>query len=136
MGLRQDKLLQADENKQASDRGVKLHEEWSAKRAAMLALGMTPRMNVATATELALAAPTDGPASAETIAIEETRRDRGRPHGKRFGTLVHLTMLRAPIDADARVIGKIAASAAKMNAAPDNVVAGVASDVATAHLSP
>ncbi len=57
MGLRQDKLLQADENKLVSDRGVKLHEEWNAKRAAMLAAGMTPRMNVATATELALAAP-------------------------------------------------------------------------------
>ena len=71
-------------------------------------------MNVATATELALAAPPDGPASAETIAIEETRRDIGRPHGKRFGTLVHLTMLRTPFDADEHEIAKIAASGAKM----------------------
>ena len=74
MGLRQDKLLQADESRQISDRGIKLHEDWSARRAAMLAAGTTPRLNVATATELALAAPAGGPASAETIAIEETSR--------------------------------------------------------------
>ncbi len=136
MGLRQDKLLQADDNKLVSDRGIKLHEQWSASRAAMLAAGITPRINVATATELALAAPADGPASAEAIAIEETRRDLGRPHGKRFGTLVHLTMLRAPIDADAREIAKIAASAAKMIGASDDEIAAAASAVVAALKSP
>jgi ATP-dependent helicase/nuclease subunit A len=136
MGLRQDKLLQADENKLVSDRGVKLHEEWNAKRAAMLAAGATPRMNVATATELALAAPADGPALAEAIAIEETLRDRGRPHGKRFGTLVHLTMLRVPFDADAREIGKIAASAAKMIGASDDEIVAATSAVVAALKSP
>ncbi|HMD05694.1 MAG TPA: PD-(D/E)XK nuclease family protein, partial [Candidatus Binatus sp.] len=136
MGLRQDKLLQADESRQVSDRGVRLHDEWSASRAAMLASGMTPRMNVATATELALAAPADGPPSADTIAIEETRRDRGRPHGKRFGTLVHLTMLRVPFDADAREIGRIAASAARMIGAPDDEVAAAADAVKAALKSP
>jgi ATP-dependent helicase/nuclease subunit A len=136
MGLRQDKLLQADEKKLVSDRGVKLHEEWNAKRAAMLASGTTPRINVATATELALAAPASGPALAEAIAIEETFRDRGRPHGKRFGTLVHLTMLRAPFDADAREIGKIAASGAKMIGASDDETAAATSAVAAALKSP
>ncbi len=136
MGLRQDKLLQADENKLVSDRGVKLHEEWNAKRAAMLAAGTTPRMNVATATELALGAPADGPASAEAIAIEETLRDRGRPHGKRFGTLVHLTMLRAPFDADAPEIGKLAASGAKMIGASDDETAAATSAVVAALKSP
>jgi ATP-dependent exoDNAse (exonuclease V) beta subunit len=136
MGLRQDKLLQADESKLVSDRGEKMHAEWSASRATMLAAGTTPRINVATATELALAAPSDGPASAETIAIEETRRDPGRPHGKRFGSLVHLTMLRAPFDADAREIGKLAASGARMIGAPDDEIAAAASAVAAALQSP
>jgi ATP-dependent exoDNAse (exonuclease V) beta subunit len=136
MGLRQDKLLQADESRQISDRGIKLHEDWSARRAAMLAAGTTPRLNVATATELALAAPAGGPALAETIAIEETSRQNGRPHGKRFGTLVHLTMLRAPIDADARQVGRIAASAAKMIGATEDEVAAAATAVAAALKSP
>jgi ATP-dependent exoDNAse (exonuclease V) beta subunit len=132
MGLRQDKLLQTDDNKLVSDRGVKMHEEWSARRSAMLAAGTTPRLNIATATELAIAAPAGVPASVEAIAIEETRRDRGRPHGKRFGTLVHLTMLRAPIDADAREIGKIAASAGKMIGAPEDEVVAAAAAVEAA----
>ncbi len=136
MGLRQDKLLQADDNKLVSDRGIKLREQWSANRAAMLEAGMAPRINVATATELALAAPAPGPALAETIAIEETHRDRDRPHGKRFGTLVHLAMLRAPFDADAREIGKIAASAAKMIGAPEDEVAAAVSAVKAALKSP
>jgi ATP-dependent exoDNAse (exonuclease V) beta subunit len=136
MGLRQDKLLQADDNKLVSDRGIKLREQWSANRATMLEAGMTPSINVATATELALAAPAAGPTLAETIAIEETRRDSDRPHGKRFGTLVHLTMLRAPIDADTREIGKIAASAAKMIGAPEQEVAAAMSAVKAALKSP
>jgi ATP-dependent exoDNAse (exonuclease V) beta subunit len=136
MGLRQDKLLQADENKLVSDRGIKLREDWSANRAAMLAAGMAPRMNVATATELALVSPAAGPPHAEAIAIEETRRDPGRPHGKRFGTLVHLTMLRAPLDADAREIGKIAAGAAKMIGAPHDEVAAAVDCVTAALKSP
>jgi len=136
MGLRQDKLLQADDNKLVSDRGIKLREQWSANRAAMLTAGMAPRINVATATELALAAPAVGPAPPEVIAIEQTRRDRDRPHGKRFGTLVHLAMLRAPIDADAREIGKIAASAAKMIGAPEDEVAAAVSAVKVALKSP
>ncbi len=136
MGLRQDKLLQADENKLVSDRGIKLREDWSANRAAMLAAGMAPRINVATATELALAAPAAGPQHAEAIAIEETRRDPGRPHGKRFGTLVHLTMLRAPLDADAREIGKIAAGAAKMIGASHDEVAAAVNCVTAALKSP
>ncbi|HMD05824.1 MAG TPA: 3'-5' exonuclease, partial [Candidatus Binatus sp.] len=136
MGLRQDKLLQADESRQISDRGIKLHEDWSTRRAAMLAAGTTPRLNVATATELALAAPAGGPASAEAIAIEETSRQSGRPHGKRFGTLVHLTMLRAPIDADARQIRKTAESAAKMIGATADEVAAAATAVESALKSP
>jgi ATP-dependent exoDNAse (exonuclease V) beta subunit len=136
MGLRQDKLLQADENKLVSDRGIKLREQWSANRAAMLAAGMAPRMNVATATELALASPAAGPKHPEAIAIEETSRDPGRPHGKRFGTLVHLTMLRAPLDADAPEIGKIAAGAAKMIGAPHDEVAAAVNCVKAALKSP
>ncbi|HXM89252.1 MAG TPA: 3'-5' exonuclease, partial [Candidatus Acidoferrum sp.] len=136
MGLRQDKLLQADENKLVSDRGARLHEQWSASRTLMLASGTIPRINVATATELAVAAPADGPASAETIAIEETLRDRGRPHGKRFGTLVHLTMLRAPFDADAHELGRIAASGARMIGAPDDELAAALTAVKAALKSP
>ena len=119
MGLRQDKLLQADDNKLVSDRGVKMHDRMECEPGGDARAGSDAANERAIRRlSLRLQRRADGPASAESIAIEETRRDRGRPHGKRFGTLVHLTMLRARIDADAREIGKIAASAAKMIGAP------------------
>src|SRR5260370_10710749 len=95
MGLRQNKLLQADEKKLISLRGMKMHEVWTAKRAEMLAAGIAPAAIVATATELALERPALGREFAGEIAGEETRRDRGRPHCKRVCTLVHPTMPRA-----------------------------------------
>ncbi len=131
MGLRQNKLLQADENKLISIRGMKTHEVWTAKRVEMLAAGIAPSITVATATELAIAQPAIGLEFAGEIAVEETRRDRGRPHGKRFGTLVHLTMLRAGFDAGASEVGMIAASAGRMiGASPDEVAAATAAVVA------
>ncbi len=136
MGLRQNKLLQADENKTISLQGMKMHEVWSAKRAAMLAAGVTPAVTVATATELALERPALGLEFAGEIALEETRRDRGRPHGKRFGTLVHLTMLRAGFDADAKEVGGIAASAGRMIGASQDEVGAASAAVVAALDSP
>ena len=136
MGLRQNKLLQADEDKLVSTRGIKMHEAWSAKRAEMLAAGIAPAVTIATATELAIARPELGLEFAGEIEIEETRRDRGRPHGKRFGTLVHLTMLRAGFDADAKEVGRIAASAGRMIGASAEEVEAASSAVVAALNSP
>jgi ATP-dependent helicase/nuclease subunit A len=136
MGLRQNKLLQADENKRVSLRGIKMHESWTAKRAEMLAAGIAPAITLATATELAIAEPALGLEFAGKIEIEETRRDRGRPHGKRFGTLVHLTMLRAGFDADAKEVGRIAASAGRMIGASADEVEAASAAVVAALASP
>jgi len=136
MGLRQNKLLQADEKKLISLRGMKMHEVWTAKRAEMLAAGIAPAITIATATELALERPAQGLEFAGEIAIEETRRDRGRPHGKKFGTLVHLTMLRARFDADASEVGMIAASAGRMIGASEEEVSAAGAAVVAALESP
>jgi ATP-dependent helicase/nuclease subunit A len=136
MGLRQNKLLQTDEKKLVSTRGIKMHESWAAKRAEMLAAGIAPMVTVATATELAITRPELGLEFAGEIEIEETRRDRGRPHGKRFGTLVHLTMLRTGFDADAKEVGRIAASAGRMIGARADEVEAASSAVVAALDSP
>jgi ATP-dependent helicase/nuclease subunit A len=136
MGLRQNKLLQTDEKKLVSMRGIKMHESWTAKRAEMLAAGITPAVTIATATELAITRPELGLEFAGEIEIEETRRDRGRPHGARFGTLVHLTMLRAGFDADAKDVARIAASAGRMIGASADEVEAASSAVVAALDSP
>ncbi|MDB5107142.1 MAG: ATP-dependent nuclease, subunit, partial [Candidatus Binatus sp.] len=122
MGLRQDKLLQVDESGQISERGKQMHREWTEQRAQMLAKGATPSLQIATATELARINPTAGLEFAGTIAIEETARVAGRPRGKRFGTLVHLAMLRAPFDADSEQVRAIAASAGRILGASDDEI--------------
>ena len=113
-----------------------MHEVWIAKRAEMLAAGIAPAITIATATELALERPAQGLEFAGEIAIEETRRDRGRPHGKKFGTLVHLTMLRAGFGADASEVASIAGSAGRMIGASGEEVAAATAAVVAALASP
>lgn len=136
MVLRQNKLLQADERKLVSEAGIKLHAEWSATRAKMLAAGAAPTVNVATATELALSSPAVGLEFAGEIVVEQTARATGRPHGTRFGTMVHLTMLRAPFDADAARVASIAASVGRIVGATDDEVRAAADAVVAALASP
>jgi ATP-dependent exoDNAse (exonuclease V) beta subunit len=136
MGLRQNKLLQADEKKLVSEHGIMVHADWSARREAMLAAGAAPSVNVATATELALSSPEQGLKFAGEIVVEQTARNAGRPHGKRFGSLVHLTMLRTPFDADAARVTSVAASVGRIAGATDDEVRAAAAAVVAALASP
>jgi ATP-dependent exoDNAse (exonuclease V) beta subunit len=132
MGLRQHKLLQADESGRVSQRGKDEHQRWSAQREALIAAGNRPMITVATATELARAAPLR--ATAE-IEVHELPRAFERPHGIRFGTLVHSTLLRTPFGSSragiaaaaefqARILG---ATAEELAAAVDAVEAALRS---------
>jgi ATP-dependent helicase/nuclease subunit A len=124
MGLRQNKLLQADEKHEISTRGVEANREWQEKRAAALAAGAAPSLKVATATELALTATASGLAHAGEIRVAQVKRNTGRPGGKRFGTLVHATMTRVAFDADRPAIANAAASEGRiMDASPAEVEA-------------
>jgi ATP-dependent exoDNAse (exonuclease V) beta subunit len=102
----------------------------------MLAAGTAPTVNIATATELALSSPAVGLEFAGEIVVEQTARAAGRPHGARFGTLVHLTMLRAPFDADAAQVASIAASVGRIVGATDDEVRAAADAVVAALASP
>ncbi|HVN63501.1 MAG TPA: UvrD-helicase domain-containing protein [Candidatus Binataceae bacterium] len=135
MGLRQGKLLQADEGKKLSARGEKERLEWEKSRTAMLVAGTTPTFKVASVTEIAHAAKTvvEG---AETVVIEEIARDPNRPHGVRFGTLAHLAMLRVGFDADAAQVRAIAAGAGRIVGASNEEVAAAADAVIAALESP
>jgi PD-(D/E)XK nuclease superfamily protein len=133
MGLRQNKLLQADDSGQISRRGIQEHEAWAAARAAAIAAGSAPTLKVAVVTELARA---PGATAAEAIAIEEMARDPKRPHGVRFGTLVHLAMLRVGFDADADRIRAVVAGAGRIAGASDEEIAAAQAAIAAALKSP
>ncbi len=99
MGLRQSKLLEADKEKTRSELGRREYEGWNNARNAILAAGARPALIVATATELASAKPLPKLAEAAEIRIDQVARTPGRPHGTRFGTLVHATLARVALDA-------------------------------------
>jgi ATP-dependent helicase/nuclease subunit A len=109
MGLRQSKLLEADESATASNAGEAMHAQWRADRDAAIADGAAPSFRVATATALARAQTEKLQPPAGTIRIEEMRRPAARPHSRRFGTLVHETLLRTPLDAPRARVARLAA---------------------------
>jgi ATP-dependent helicase/nuclease subunit A len=133
MGLRQTRLLQADESGTVSERGKREYEAWSAERSRVREIGAAPALTVATATELAAAAPS---AAADGIRVEEVPRAAARPHGARFGTLVHSTMLRVPFDAGDNQVRRTAAIVGRMLGASDDEVAAAAAAVVAALRAP
>jgi ATP-dependent helicase/nuclease subunit A len=132
MGLRQTKLLEIDQAGQVSERGTRAYAEWRDQRRRVRETGAAPALKVATATELAAAAGGARAAPAGAIRIEEVPRDAARPHGARFGTLVHSTMLRVPFDAGAEQIRRTAAIVGRMLGASDDEVAAAAAAVVAA----
>jgi len=107
MGLRQSRLLEADESGIVSTRGKELHNEWKKKREATLAVGAEPTLAVTTATGIAHSAAALAGAS-EEIRVEETLRESSRPGRAGFGQLVHETILRVPFGATRSDIERIA----------------------------
>jgi ATP-dependent exoDNAse (exonuclease V) beta subunit len=84
--------------------GERAHENWRARRAAFLERGALPTLRVRTATEVAH----DGAVGESAIALESTEKPRDRPHGARFGTLVHAILADVPLAASAPAVAEIA----------------------------
>lgn len=118
MGLRQSKLLEADKEKIRSERGRREYDEWNSTRRMTLAVGATPAFVVATATELAATKPLPALAEAAEIRIDQVPRAPGRPHGTRFGTLVHATLARVALDAERKEVIAAAEFFSRMLGAP------------------
>ena len=134
MGLRQIRLLEADEKKIVSTRSIERWSEWREARSKLLASGETQSVRVKTATELAI----EKPSSSAAIEVEviETAREAERPHGPRFGTLVHLAMLRVAFDATEDALLASVAASGRMLGADEAEVAAAARAVSSALKSP
>jgi hypothetical protein len=113
--LRHQRILQADPDGTVVAASEENYSAWKAAREALLGRVSHPSMSVRTVTSLARAAAAEA-SSTENGAAEEggrkrtlpdiivetvERGDRERPHGRRFGALVHA--LLASIDLDAGV---------------------------------
>jgi ATP-dependent helicase/nuclease subunit A len=113
--LRHQWILQADPDGTVAAASEENYSSWKAAREALLDRASCPSMSVRTVTSLARAAAAEASAAENGAAkkggraptgpdiIVETveRGDRERPHGRRFGTLVHA--LLASIDLNAGI---------------------------------
>jgi ATP-dependent exoDNAse (exonuclease V) beta subunit len=111
VGLRQQKILQADEGGVRSDAGIRAHAQWQARRSETLARGSAESIRLARVVDLAAervalpgragVAETGAGATGAGPRLEELAVERGRrPGGKRFGTLVHAVLAVVDLEAD------------------------------------
>ena len=124
VGLRQQRLLANDEGGVRAGESVAAHDRWCATRAAVRARGATPSVRVITpssADAATLATPgTDAATEPFPVTLEQVERPAGsRPHGARFGMLVHAVLASVPLDADPAAIRATAALHARVLGATD-----------------
>jgi ATP-dependent exoDNAse (exonuclease V) beta subunit len=136
MGLRQSKLLEADQQNERSDRGTREYAAWRQQRAEIIAAGARPALQVASATELAVGEKLPTLPEAAQIEIERVARANDRPRGKRFGTLVHAILAQIPLDAEASAIAAQASFFGRAFDAPPSEVNAAIGAVANALASP
>jgi ATP-dependent exoDNAse (exonuclease V) beta subunit len=106
-GSRLTEFLKEDVTKIRSLEGIRAHQEWRARRGAVRETGALPEWKVVTATAHALESSVETELPYE-VTLESLQIDFSRPHGKRFGTLVHAVLSIVALDADRNEIEKAA----------------------------
>src|SRR5262249_39909193 len=123
VGLRQQRLLEADDPGTRASRSIEQHAAWQAARSARLAAGATPSFAVATVTGLA-AEPGPTPRGVGFASALEPRD--ARTGGARFGSLVHAVLAAVPLDASAEALRANAALQGRLVDATQEEVAAAA----------
>jgi ATP-dependent exoDNAse (exonuclease V) beta subunit len=131
VGLRQQRILEADREGIAAQEGERAHARWQTRRRETLERGALPSRRVQAVT--ALAAEEAFVCGEGEIAIEEVNAERGeRPHGTRFGTLVHAVLAAVDLSADAACVRAVAALQGRLVGASAAEIAAAACAVTAA----
>ncbi len=140
VGLRQQKILEADESGTVADAGVRAHEAWQALRRDALSRGARPTIVVEPVTALvarlgeeASSAATPTRPEVETLQVSIDRSDR--PGGRRFGTLVHAALAVVDLGSDRQGVASAVRSQARLVGCSEDEIAAarVAVEAALAH---
>ena len=111
-GMRQRQILAADETGANAAESERAHSEWQARRSQALAAGASPSLQIRSVTEVARTAVSS---AAVQITIEDIGIDRtSRPHGKRFGSLVHAVLAAVDLSSDRSAIRVVAVNQARL----------------------
>lgn len=125
VGLRQERLLALDEGSGRAGQSVAAHDAWQAERERVRGTAAAQSVRVvapssAEALELPLAPE---PGVVPEVTVEEVASPPGaRPHGKRFGALVHAVLATVPLDADAPAVEAAARLHGRVLGAPADEV--------------
>src|SRR5262249_8685558 len=112
--------------------GERLHKEWQDARASALGNGEKPSVVVRTVTE----EKERGAADVKVTHEATTSARTARPHGKRFGTLVHAVLGTVALDAGADDIREVARLHARAVGASDEEVSAAVGAVQAALAHP
>ena len=151
VGSRLTELLKADERRVRSEQGIRAHEEWQTGRASVRQVAGRPEWTVVTATAHAVVMARSGEpeesgrGAAEVsvveagmatvvseVAEESIVIDFARPHGKRFGTLVHAVLSVVALDSERAGAEEVARVQARIFGATDEEVAAATETVTRA----
>jgi ATP-dependent exoDNAse (exonuclease V) beta subunit len=136
VGSRLNKLIAADDEGTRSRAGVEAHQQWQATRSQVRDAAGTPTLRVAIATEHALANAGAALGDSITVTVESVGIDFSRPHGKRFGTLVHAVLSVVDLKADAHAVKAVAALQGRLYGASDSEITAAAETVTRALAHP
>ena len=112
-GLRRHWILQAPSEPGAereSSPGAEEHLSWSREREERVDRAAAPTYRVDTVTRLVERGELELAGASKIDVLEVSGRDRNRPSGKRFGSLVHEVLARTPLETSHEALAALAAS--------------------------
>jgi len=134
--------LKEDDGKVHSEAGIRAHEEWQRQRTSIRQVAGKPEWTVVTATshfgmpgmgglniaegEVDESSTTEG---LPEVVVESIKIDFSRPHGKRFGTLVHAVLSIVPLNSDHDGVAEAAQLQGRILGATKEEVAGAVETV-------
>ena len=126
--------LKEDDGRVHSDEGIRAHEEWQTQRASIRQVAGKPEWRVVTATAQVAMMGVDeasGRNNAEYLeaTVESIQIDYTRPHGKRFGTLVHAVLSFVSLNSDQDGVAEIARLQGRILGAREEEVAAAVETV-------
>ncbi len=132
VGVRQQRILEADESGAEVFRGEQSFAEWKEGRSAAVAQASQPTIRVQTATAFAAGAPLSEPDLARIQIEKISRTEVERPSGRRFGALVHAVLAAVDLGARTDEIGAITQANARLIDATAAEISAVVTTVRSA----
>jgi ATP-dependent exoDNAse (exonuclease V) beta subunit len=114
VGLRQQRILEADESGAEVARGQKAYAQWKEGRSTAIGKASRPTLKVQTVTAFAAGADLTEPSLAQIQLEKVLRAQAERPSGRRFGALVHAVLAAVDLDASADEIGMVTQANARL----------------------